>query len=62
MISNGDDDAAEYNLIGTPADDDVQIVDTRASVLYENGKTLDSWSTATLNMVDEHFVKRLVEQ
>ena len=59
MISNGDDDAAEYNLIGTPADDDVQIVDTRASVLYENGKTLDSWSAATFNMVDEHFVKKI---
>src|SRR5690625_1426324 len=31
MISNGE----EYNLIGTPADDDVQVVDERTSILYE---------------------------
>jgi len=40
MISNGSE---EYNLIGTPADDDVQEVDVRTTVLYENGSTLDQW-------------------
>src|SRR5690606_15713859 len=34
MISNG---IEEYNLIGTPSDDDVVVVDEKTSVLYENG-------------------------
>lgn len=37
----------ESMLIGEPADDDVQIVDTRTSVLYENGSTLNEWSATT---------------
>src|SRR5690625_7689117 len=49
MISNGDE---QYNLIGQPADDDVQIVDTKTSVLYENGSTLNDWQVATLDMID----------
>ena len=56
MVSNQDD---EYNLVGQPADDDVQIVDTRNSVLYENGSTIDTWSTASLDMLDNHFVKNI---
>ena len=59
MVSNGDDEDSQYNLIGTPADDDVQVVDTRTSVLYENGKSLDTWSTATPNLLDEHFIKNI---
>src|SRR5690625_279031 len=34
LVSNVEE---EYNLIGEPADDDVQTVDGRTSVLYENG-------------------------
>ena len=56
MVSNQDD---EYNLVGQPADDDVQVVDTRKSVLYENGSTIDTWSTASLDMLDNHFVKNI---
>lgn len=56
MVSNQDD---EYNLVGQPADDDVQVVDTRNSVLYENGSTIDTWSTASLEMLDNHFVKNI---
>lgn len=56
MISNGDD---EYNLIGTPIDDDVQVVDEKISVLYENGSTIDTWQPATLDMIDEHFIKNI---
>src|SRR5699024_6402500 len=56
MVTKGDE---EYNLIGQPADDDVQVVDTRTSVLYENGSTLSTWSTASLDMLDSHFVKRI---
>src|SRR5699024_7172357 len=56
MVTKGDE---EYNLIGQPADDDVQVVDTRTSVLYENGSTLSTWSTASLDMLDNHFVKRI---
>lgn len=40
MISNLEE---EYNLIGKPADDDVQEVDYRTSVMYENGSTLNQW-------------------
>lgn len=45
MIQNQDD---EYIMIGEPADDDIQAVDTRETVLYENGSTVDEW-TATEN-------------
>ena len=37
----------ESMLIGEPTDDDVQVVDTRSSVLYENGSTLNEWSATT---------------
>src|SRR5690625_809530 len=50
MISNGDE---QYNLIGQPADDDVQVVDSRTSVLYENGSTIGDWQVATSQMIDE---------
>lgn len=56
MVSKGEE---EYNLIGQPADDDVQVVDTRTSVLYENGSTLNTWSTAKLDMLDNYFVKNI---
>src|SRR5690625_445559 len=56
MISNADE---EYNLIGEPADDDVQVVDSRTSILYENGSTINTWQTATSSMVDDHFVKKI---
>src|SRR5699024_2843102 len=41
MIGNQDD---EYIMLGQPADDDVQEVDTRTSVLYESGSTLSEWA------------------
>src|SRR5690625_3401705 len=44
MISNGADEDAEYNLIGTPADVDEQLVDTRTLLLEERGQTLDTWT------------------
>ena len=49
MIANGND---EYNLIGQPADDDVQVIDERTSVLYENGSTIDTWQHTT----DRRFI------
>ncbi|MBT2599081.1 MULTISPECIES: distal tail protein Dit [unclassified Oceanobacillus] len=54
MVTNGD---GEYNLIGKPVDENghEQIIDTRSSILYENGNTLDSWSS-TENMVDDYFI------
>ena len=56
MISNGE----EYNLIGTPADDDVVVVDEKTSVLYENGSTIDTWITpVTLDVVDSHFIDHI---
>src|SRR5690606_33143609 len=54
MISN---EIEEYNLIGTPADDDVVVVDEKTSVLYENGSTINTWiSPVTLDVVDSHFI------
>src|SRR5699024_3293195 len=51
MIGNQDD---EYIMLGQPADDDVQEVDTRTSVLYENGSTLSEWThTENTDMVND---------
>src|SRR5690625_818559 len=50
MITLGED---KFNIIGQPADDDVQIVDSRTSVLYENGSTIGSWQVATSDMIDD---------
>src|SRR5690625_536785 len=57
MISNGADEDAEYNLIGTPADDDVEVVDTKSSVLYEDGGTIDEWEPALKDMIDDPNVE-----
>lgn len=46
----------EYLLIGVPSDDDVVAVDTRSSVLYENGSTIGDWSSASIDMVDSQFI------
>lgn len=53
MVSNG---IEEYNIIGTPSDDDVVVVDEKTSVLYENGSTIDEWQTATLEMLDTYHI------
>src|SRR5690625_4730415 len=50
MVTLGDE---QFNIIGQPADDDVQIVDSRTSVLYENGSTISDWQTATNQMIDD---------
>ena len=50
MVTLGDE---QYNLLGEPADDDVQIVDSRTSVLYENGSTIGDWQVATSQMIDD---------
>lgn len=41
MVSNSED---EYNLIGEPADDDIEIVNTKPVILSERGETLDTWT------------------
>lgn len=53
MIENG---IGEYNLIGFPLDEEgnEQAVDEKVRVLYEDGSTIDSWSTTT-NYVDTNF-------
>lgn len=54
MVENG---LNEYNLAGFPLEEEgqEQVVDDRVSVLYENGSTLDTWST-TNNKVDTNFI------
>ena len=54
MVTLGDE---QYNLLGEPADDDVQIVDSRTSVLYEDGSTIGDWQVATSQMIDEHHIE-----
>ena len=56
MVTLGDE---QYNLLGEPADDDVQIVDTRTQVLYENGSTLSDWQVATEEMIDESRMPKI---
>ncbi|MED4172557.1 phage tail family protein [Halalkalibacterium halodurans] len=57
VISNG---AEEYNLIGTPSDDDVVVVDEKTSVLYENGSTINTWITpVTLDVVDSNHIDHI---
>lgn len=54
MISNGADEDAEYNLIGTPADDDVEVVDARDTVYKLDG--MDGWSSDGVQ-ADSRFPK-----
>lgn len=44
MVSNGADEDAEYNLIGTPTDVNEEIVDSRELLIEERGQTLDNWT------------------
>lgn len=46
MISNGDDDDSEYNLIGKPATVTEEVVDTRTLLFEEDGSTIDSWTSS----------------
>lgn len=50
MIQNQNE---EYQMIGIPADDDVQEIDTKNSVLYENGSTIDTWNSASLDVIND---------
>lgn len=43
MVSLGADEDSEYNLIGTPADDDVEVVDARKTVYSLDG--MEGWSS-----------------
>src|SRR5699024_1809929 len=43
LISLGADEDSPYNIIGTPADDDVVAVDTKEPVIKEDGSTIDTW-------------------
>lgn len=54
MIQNQDN---EYQMIGTPVEEDgyEQVVDSKVSVLYENGSTLDTWTWANPDMVDVRY-------
>lgn len=51
LISLGDDEDSEYNLIGTPTEVDEEVVDAERVIFEERGRTLDSW-TSTGTAVD----------
>lgn len=42
MIQKGEEENAEYQMIGTPADDDVEVVDSRQLIYSENGQ-MEGW-------------------
>lgn len=44
MVSNGDDEDAEYNLIGVPADVDEEVVNEKELLFTERGDTIDDWT------------------
>ncbi|WP_405103049.1 distal tail protein Dit [Oceanobacillus sp. FSL H7-0719] len=48
----------EYQMIGTPADDDVEVVNTKPLILSERGETLDTWATTGLK-VDDYFIDNI---
>ncbi len=45
MISNGDDETADYNLIGRPAEIDETVVDEKTLLFDETGDTLSDWDS-----------------
>ena len=47
MISNGADEDAEYNLIGTPADVDEKLVDEKTLIFDEIGDSIEAWDVPT---------------
>lgn len=54
MISTGGDEDSEYNLIGTPADDDVEVVDARETIYRLD--SMDGWSSNGIQ-ADSRFPK-----
>lgn len=49
MISNQNE---EYNLIGKPADEDIQVVEQNVLVYDSNGEDVNEWSTSPVNIDD----------
>ena len=49
----------EYMLLGMPADDEQETIETRKSVLYENGSTLDTWRKATNEFIDPQRLHKI---
>src|SRR5690606_14637924 len=48
----------EYQMIGTPAEDDVEIVDTKPLILTERGETLSEWDTTPI-IVDDALISNI---
>src|SRR5699024_9063402 len=59
LISLGADEDSKYNIIGTPADDDVVAVDTKEPVIKEDGSTIDTWDKPSLDMIDDPNVGKV---
>src|SRR5699024_2991509 len=53
LISLGADEDSPYNIIGTPADDDVVAVDTKEPVIKEDVSTIDTWVKPSMDMIDD---------
>lgn len=59
LISLGADEDSKYNIIGTPADDDVVAVDTKEPVIKEDGSTIDTWDKPSMDMIDDPNVSNI---
>ncbi len=54
MVSSGADEDSKYNLLGTPADDDVEVVDTKQTIYKLDG--MGGWSSSGVQ-ADSRFPK-----
>ena len=56
LIQNNNE---EYQMIGRPSDDEVEAVESKVTVLYENGSTIDDWQDASMDMIDDPNVSNI---
>src|SRR5690625_7919250 len=49
----------EYMLLGMPADDEQETIETRKSIMYENGSTLSTWRKATNEFIDPQRLHKI---
>lgn len=59
LITSGDPENNAYNMIGKPADDEVEIINEKITKLSETGSTLGEWSEAPLSMLGGYGLEKV---